>query len=69
MLLNGTLSAHLEEVDREAHEMLDRLTTQMAAREGVTEQLKADDPMTWVGRMNNIRARAEELICKDLIFK
>lgn len=69
MLLNGILNAHLEEIDRQAHEMLERLTNQMVAREGVTEQLKADNPMTWVGCMNNIKARAEEIVYNELIYQ
>ena len=68
MLLTGRLNAHLEEVDREANEMMERLTTQMAKSEGVTEQLKAADQMAWVGVMNNIKARAEENVLHDLIF-
>ena len=68
MLLKGTLNAHLEEIDRQANEMLERLTRQMAAQQGVTEQLKASDQMAWVGCMNNIRARAEEIILTELIF-
>ena len=66
MLMSGTLNAHLEEVDRSAEDMLDRLMTQMAEREGVTEQLKAEDQMKWVQRMNSIRYRAEEIVRKDL---
>ena len=68
MLLTGKLNAHLEEVDREANEMMERLTTQMAKAEGVTEQLKAADQMAWVGAMNNIKARAEEIVLHDLIY-
>jgi len=68
MLLKGTLNNHLEEIDRQANEMLERLTLQMAKAEGVTEQLKADDQMEWVTRMNSIRTRAEEIICNDLIY-
>ena len=68
MLLKGTLNAHLEEIDRQANEMLDRLTTQMAKAEGVTEQLKADDQMEWVRSMNSIRSRVEEIISNELIF-
>lgn len=67
MLMNGTLNAHLEEVDRSAEEMLDRLMTQMVECEGVTEQLKAEAQMLWVQRMNSIRCRAEEIVRKDLI--
>ena len=67
MLFSGTLNAHLEEIDRTAEEMLDRLLAQMAEREGVTEQVKAEDQMKWVRRMNSIRHRAEEIVRKDLI--
>ena len=67
MLLGGTLNAHLEEIDRQANEMMDRLTAQMAQSQGVTEQLKARDQMAWVGAMNNIRAAAEEIVTRELI--
>ena len=69
MLLSGTLNAHLEEVDRSANEMFDRLVAQMAAQEGVSEQLKATDPMEWVRQMNNICNRADEIIRSTLITK
>ena len=68
MLLTDRLNAHLEEVDREANEMMEQLTTQMAKAEGVTEQLKAADQMAWVGAMNNIKARAEEIVLNELIY-
>ena len=67
MLLKGTLNAHLEQIDRQANEMMDRLTAQMAKNQGVTEQLKAKNQMQWVQRMNNIRASAEEIVIRDLI--
>ena len=67
MLFSGTLNAHLEEIDRTAEEMFDRLLAQMAEREGVTEQVKAEGQMRWVRRMNDIRHRAEETVQKDLI--
>lgn len=67
MLMRGTLNAHLEEVDRSAEEMLDQLMTQMAKREGVTKQLKEENQMAWVQRMNSIRCHAEEVIKHDLI--
>lgn len=67
MLLSGKLTAHLEEVDRQAEEMLSQLVNQMARAEGVTEQLKATDQMAWVEAMNNIRARAEEVVYAELI--
>ena len=68
MLLSGKLNAHLEEVDRQAEEMLFRLVEQTARAEGVTEELKAADQMAWVGAMNNIRAREEEVIYAELIY-
>ena len=68
MLMKGTLNAHLEEVDREANRMLEQLTTQMAQEQGVTEELKAQNQMLWVQRMNNIRQAVEEIIYKQLIY-
>ena len=68
MLFKGTLNQHLEQVDREANEMMELLTTQMAKAEGVTEDLKADDQMAWVDAMNNIKSRAEEVVLNDLIY-
>ena len=68
MLLNGTLNAYLEETDRQANEMLDRLTRQMAEREGVNERLKANDQMAWVRQMNSIRNHAEEIVMHELIY-
>lgn len=68
MLMEGTLNAHLEEVDREANRMLEQLTTQMALEQGVTEELKARDQMLWVQRMNSIRQAAEEIIYSQLIY-
>jgi len=68
MLLNGTLNSHLEEVDRQAQKMLDDLTEQMKALNGVTEQLKVEDQMRWVQMMNSIRHSAEEVILNDLIY-
>ncbi len=68
MHLDGTLEDHVSEIDRQAEEMFDRLIEQMAEREGITEQLKAKDQMAWVGAMNSIRARAEEVVNEELIF-
>ena len=68
MLLSGKLNAHLEEIDCQAKEMLDLLTIQMARTEGVTEDLKARDQMAWVGAMNNIKSRAEEIVLKEMIY-
>jgi hypothetical protein len=68
LLTSGKLNAHLYEIDQTAHERFFRITEQMAKAEGVTEQLKAEDAMLWVGRMNNIRARVEEAIREELIY-
>ena len=68
MLLSGKLNAHLVEIDRQATEIFEQLTQQMAAEQGVTEQLKAQDQMAWVGAMNNIRNTAEEMILNELIY-
>ena len=65
---SGRLAHHLNEIDREANEMLRLLIEQMAQTQGITEQLKAEDQMAWVGAMNNIRSTAEEQVCYDLIF-
>ena len=67
MLLSGTLNAHLEEIDRSANEMFELLLRQYAAREGVTEELKATDQMEWVKRMNSIRKRIEEVVNLEMI--
>ena len=69
MLLSGKLNAHLEEIDRSANEMFDLLAKQYAAREGVTEELKANNQMEWVRRMNGIRKRTEEIIYSELIYR
>ena len=66
--LGGKLNAHLEEVDRQAQEMFTLLISQMADREGITEQLKATDQMAWIGAMNSIRQRAEEMVWQELII-
>ena len=68
MLMSAELNSHLEEIDRQATEMVERLTEQMAAEQGVTESLKASDQMKWVGLMNNIRASAEEVALRELVY-
>jgi len=68
LLLSGKMNAHLEETDRSANEMFDLLVKQYAAREDVTEQLKAENQVEWVQQMNNVRKRAEEIICSELIY-
>ncbi len=68
MLLSGELKKHLLMIQEQAEERFDLLVAQMAEKEGVTERLKADDQMLWVRRMNNIRARAEEIVLNDMIY-
>ena len=68
MLITGTLWTHLAEVDEQAADMFSRLVEQMKVNEVVTEQLKAEDQMQWVARMNNIESRAREFVLSDLIF-
>ena len=68
LLLSGKLEAHLEEIDRSAEDMFLLLVDQMAACEGVTEELKAQNQMLWAQRMNGIRDRATETVNHDLIF-
>jgi len=68
LLTSGKLNSHLADIDKQAEDMFLRLVKQMAEREGVTEQLKADDQMVWVARMNNIRSRATEIVNAELIF-
>lgn len=68
LLTSGKLNIYLADIDRQAEEMFERLTRQMAVAEDITEQLKATDQMVWVGRMNNIRNRAAEIINTEIIF-
>ena len=67
LLTSGKLNEHLADIDNQAEDMFFRLVKQMADREGVTEQLKKDNQMEWVARMNNIRNRDTEIINTDLI--
>ena len=69
LVTSGNLWSYLEELNSQAQKRMERLTSQMAAREGVTEALKAEDPMAWVGRMENIRSRAEEIVLQELIYR
>ncbi|MBQ3537880.1 MAG: TnpV protein [Clostridia bacterium] len=67
LLISGKLNGYLADIDKQAEEMYSQQVKQMAEREGVTEQLKANNQMEWVGRMNNIRSRVTEIINKELI--
>ncbi len=68
LLTSGKLNGYLADLDKQAEETFSRLVKQMAVREGVTEKLKADNQMEWVGRMNNIRQRATEVVNAEYIF-
>ena len=68
LLTSGKLNGYLADIDRQAEEMFLRLVKQMAEVEGVTEALKAADPLEWVGRMNNIQNRAREVVNSELIY-
>lgn len=69
MLMSGTLKDHLEEVDQSAEDMFALLVKQLSAREGVNEELKAANQMEWVSQMNNVRNRAREIVCQELIYE
>ena len=69
LLISGKLNSHLAEIDSQATEMFDRLVKQLSEKEGITEQLKAQDQMAWVGAMNNIRNAAEEIVNAEVIFE
>ncbi|MBR5410511.1 MAG: TnpV protein [Clostridia bacterium] len=68
LYMSGRLNAYLAEINAQAEDLFIRTVKEMAALEGVTEKLKAEDQMEWVGRMNNIRNRAEEIVSRELIF-
>ena len=68
MLLTGKLDEHLKEIGDTAQEMFDQLVEQMKKAEGVTERLKTENQMEWVGRMNSICSRAEEVVLSELVY-
>ena len=68
LLTSGKLNCYLADIDEQATAMMFRLVEQMAGKESVTEQLKAENPMLWVGKMNEIHARAREIVNNTLIF-
>ena len=69
LLTSCKLSAYLADIDEQAENMFFRLVNQLAEKEGVTKQLKADNQMLWVKRMNNIRNRAEEIVNNEIIYQ
>ena len=68
LLTSGRLNTYLADIDKQAQERMERLTEQMKRAQGVTEQLKAENALEWVQRINNIRACAKEIIEKEIIF-
>ena len=68
LLTSGKLNGYLADINKQAEDMLSRLVEQMAEREGVTEELKANSQMEWVARMNNIHSRATEIVNNDIIY-
>ena len=68
LVLSGKLTDHLLEIDRTAREQIEATVSKMAPLEGVTERLKAADQMEWLRRMNNLRARAEELVLCEIVY-
>ena len=69
MLTENRLNEHLHSIDEQVHEQIDLHIAQMAKRMGVTEELKASDPMRWVQRMNSIKASAEEIVLKEVVYR
>ena len=65
---SSKLNSYLADIDKQAEEMCSRLVKQMAEREGITEQLKAENQMEWIRQMNNIRIRANEIVLRELIY-
>ena len=68
LLTSGRLNTYLADIDKQAQERMERLTEQMKRAQGITEQLKTENALEWVQRMNNIRACAKEIIEKEIIF-
>ena len=69
LLTEGRLNEHLYGIDEQAHEQIDLHISQMSERMGVAEELKASNPMRWVQMMNNIKATAEEIVLKEVVYK
>lgn len=68
LLTSGKLHSHLADIEEQSQELFNRLTTNLAQKEGITEQLKATDQMKWVRMMNNIRERVTETVYSDVVF-
>ncbi len=68
LLLDGKMNEHLHEIDEECHARVKKIVEQMKAGAGITEELKAAEPMKWVGLMNNVRSAAEEIVLREVIL-
>lgn len=68
LMLSGKMNSHLEEIDRQANDMMETLTKKMAAEQKITESLKAENQMLWVQKMNNIRNSAEEIVLNQIVY-
>ena len=68
LVLSGKLTDHLLEIDRTAREQIEAMVSEMAAAEGVTERLKAENQMEWIRRMNSLQARAEEIVIREVVY-
>lgn len=68
LLTSGKLNSHLAEIDKQAEKLFSRLVKEMAEKQSVTEQLKASEPMLWIGKMNAIRNAAMEVVNSEVIF-
>ena len=68
LLLTGKLNEHLNQIDQESRKQMEMLMGQMVERQGVTEELKVQDQMKWVRLMNNIKASAEEIVLKNMVY-
>ena len=69
LLTSGRLNTYLAKIDRQAEELFSRLVEQMKQAQGITEQLKAENQMEWVGKMNNIQSCAREIVDKEMIYQ
>lgn len=69
MLFAGKLNTHLNEVDLQARDRVEILVKQMAEKQGITEQLKAEQPMLWVRKINMIKSMAEEIVVRKIVYK
>ena len=68
LLTSGKLHSHLADIEEQSQKLFNRLTTNLAQKEGITEQLKATDQIKWVQRMNNIRERVMEMVYTDVVY-